>query len=125
MRVMIADDSAVMRRIHRNVLMENGVAETDIVEAADGEQALAAATSQQIDLFLLDWNMPRMNGFELVKRIRALPQYSGTPIIMITSESAKYNVIEAIQAGVSNYVVKPIRGEILWQKISPYLKAGS
>jgi two-component system, chemotaxis family, chemotaxis protein CheY len=125
MRILIADDSAVMRRIHRNVLTERKIPDSDIIEAENGNQALASATLHKIDLFLLDWNMPRMDGFELVKKIRALPQYAKTPIIMITSEGAKYNVIEAIQAGVNNYIVKPVRGDVLWQKVSPYLSTGT
>jgi two-component system chemotaxis response regulator CheY len=124
MRVLIVDDSAVMRRIHRNVLLEKKVDPADLIEAEDGQEALRAATSRQIDLFLVDWNMPKLDGFELVKKIRALPQYAKTPIIMITSEAAKYNVVEAIQAGVTNYIVKPIKGDVLWQKLSPYLKPG-
>jgi two-component system chemotaxis response regulator CheY len=124
MRVLIVDDSAVMRRIHRNVLLEKKLAEEEIIEAEDGVQAWKEASAQQIDLFLVDWNMPKMNGFELVQKIRSLPNYAKTPVIMITSEAAKYNVMEAIQAGVTNYIVKPIRGDVLWQKLSPYLKLG-
>jgi two-component system, chemotaxis family, chemotaxis protein CheY len=124
MKVLIVDDSAVMRRIHKNVLLERGLDEADLVETEDGQQALAAAMAQQMDLFLVDWNMPKLDGFQFVKRIRALPQYSRTPIIMITSEAAKYNVVEAIQAGVTNYVVKPIKGDVLWQKLSQYIKGG-
>ncbi len=124
MRVLIVDDSAVMRRIHKNVLMEHGIVESDLVEAEDGQQALKSASVQQIELFLVDWNMPKLDGFQFVKKIRAMSQYAKTPIIMITSEAAKYNVVEAIQAGVTNYVVKPIRGDVLWQKLAPYVKPG-
>ena len=124
MKVLIVDDSAVMRRIHKNVLMEHGLDEADLVEAEDGQQALKAAVVQQVDLFLVDWNMPKLDGFQFVRKIRALPQYAKTPIIMITSEAAKYNVVESIQAGVTNYVVKPIKGDVLWQKLSPYVKPG-
>lgn len=124
MKVLIVDDSAVMRRIHKNVLMEHGLGEADLVELEDGQQALKAATAQQVDLFLVDWNMPKLDGFQFVKKIRSMPQYAKTPIIMITSEAAKYNVVEAIQAGVTNYVVKPIRGDVLWQKLSQYIKSG-
>ena len=121
MNVLIIDDSAVMRRIHRNTLAEHGVPEESIFEASDGEAALRIAGERAIDLFLVDWNMPKLDGFELVKRLRAGSRYATTPIIMITSEAAKYNVMDAINAGVTNYVVKPIKGDVLWQKLSKYV----
>lgn len=121
MKIVIADDSSVMRRIHKNTLIENGIDESFIIETADGEETLTHAKSEQIDLFLLDWNMPKLDGFEFVKILRTMENYKNTPVIMITSEAAKYNVIEAIQAGVTNYIVKPIKGNILWEKISKYI----
>jgi two-component system chemotaxis response regulator CheY len=124
MAILIVDDSSVMRRIHRNTLIEHGVPEEEVVEAADGAEALARAQKEVVTLFLVDWNMPKLDGFQLVKSIRAIPRYAATPIIMITSEAAKYNVVEAISAGVTNYVVKPIKGDILWQKIGKYVKGG-
>jgi two-component system chemotaxis response regulator CheY len=122
LKVLIIDDSQVMRRIHRNTLLEHGVAETDLLEAEDGAEALALSEQHQIDLFLVDWNMPRLDGFELVQAIRSTERYARTPIVMITSEAAKYNVVEAINAGVTNYVVKPIKGEVLWQKLARYIE---
>ncbi len=121
MKVLIIDDSAVMRRIHKNTLVEHGVPDTDLLEAADGAAALKMAKEQAIGLFLVDWNMPKLDGFQLVKTLRAMEQYARTPIIMITSEAAKYNVVDAINAGVTNYVVKPIKGDVLWQKLSKYV----
>ena len=121
MRILIVDDSAVMRRIHKNTLLENGINESDLIEAKDGEEALEIAKKEDITLFLVDWNMPKLNGVNFVKEVRILTKYSKTPMIMITSEAAKYNVIEAIQAGVTNYVVKPIQGNVLWEKINKYL----
>lgn len=121
MRILIVDDSAVMRRIHKNTLLSNGIDEADLVEAKDGEEALKIAIEKEIDLFLVDWNMPKLNGVNFVKEIRSFSKYSKTPMIMITSEAAKYNVIEAIQAGVTNYIVKPIQGNVLWEKIRKYL----
>lgn len=91
------------------------------MEAADGAEALVIANRELIALFLVDWNMPKLDGFQFVKAVRAIPRYASTPIIMITSEAAKYNVMDAINAGVTNYVVKPIKGDILWQKLSKYL----
>jgi len=124
MIILIVDDSGVMRRIHKNTLMENGVAEQFLLEAADGQEALKLSEENQITLFLVDWNMPRMDGLAFVKKLRASEKYSSTPIIMVTSEAAKYNVIQAISSGVTDYVVKPIKGPILWDKISAYLGSG-
>ncbi len=118
---MIVDDSEVMRRIHKNTLKEQNIPEESMIEAGDGAEALKLAISEQIDLFLVDWNMPKLDGLSFVKKLRNMGSYAETPIIMITSEAAKYNVIEAINAGVTNYVVKPIRGNVLWDKISPYI----
>ena len=122
MKILIIDDSGVMRRIHKGVLMEHGIAESDIIEAEDGKVALDQAAAQHIDLFLVDWNMPKLNGLDFVRAVRAVKAYSATPIIMITSEAARYSVVEAIQAGVTNYVVKPIKGNALFEKIGKYLQ---
>ena len=111
-----------MRRIHINTLKEQNIAEADMVEAEDGQKALEIALKEKIDLFLLDWNMPKLNGLEFVKKLRAVDQYKQTPVIMITSEAAKYNVVEAIKAGVTNYVIKPVRGNTLWEKIGKYFE---
>ncbi len=121
MKILIVDDSSVMRRIHKNTLMEKGIAESDILEAEDGSVALSMARAQNIGLFLVDWNMPTLNGLDFVKALRNLDVYKTTPIIMITSEAARYNVMEAIQAGVTNYVIKPIKGPTLIEKIGKYL----
>jgi len=123
MAILIVDDSSVMRRIHRNTLLEHGVSASEIIESGDGADALAVAQREVITLFLVDWNMPKLDGFQFVKTVRAIPRYAATPIIMITSEAAKYNVMEAISAGVTNYVVKPIKGDVLWQKLSKYVGA--
>jgi two-component system chemotaxis response regulator CheY len=122
MKILVIDDSGVMRRIHKNTLLEQHIDESSIIEAPDGEAALKIATREHIDLFLVDWNMPKLNGLKLVQVIRAMDEYTDTPIIMITSEAAKYNVVEAINAGVTNYIVKPIRGNMLWEKISKYIE---
>jgi two-component system, chemotaxis family, chemotaxis protein CheY len=121
MKILIVDDSAVMRRIHKNTLLEHQIGEDNLLEAEDGQQALDIAQQEKIDLFLVDWNMPKLDGVGFVKKVREREEYAKTPIIMITSEAAKYNVIEAIQAGVTNYVVKPIKGNLLWEKIKNYL----
>ena len=123
MNILIVDDSGVMRRIHKGILLERGVPETDILEAEDGKVALELARSKPVGLFLVDWNMPNLNGLEFVRALRAMDAYRTTPIVMITSEAARYSVVEAIQAGVTNYVVKPIKGNALWEKIGKFLEA--
>ena len=127
MKILVVDDSVVMRRINKNVLIEYGIPESDISEAGDGRMALAMAKAQSFNLILLDWNMPQLNGLDFVKQLRKLPEYNQTPIVMITSEAARYMVVEAIQAGVTNYVVKPVKGRDLIDKIGKYLggKGGS
>ena len=120
MKVLIIDDSGVMRRIHINVLREHNIDDSDMFEAEDGAKAYEIAQTEDIDLFLVDWNMPKLDGLELVKKLRFMEKYADTPIIMITSEAARYNVVEAVKAGVTNYVVKPIRGNLLWDKIGKY-----
>jgi len=122
MNILIVDDSGVMRRIHKGILLEHGVAESDIIEAEDGKAALAVAREKTIGLFLVDWNMPNLNGIDFVRTLRAMDPYKTTPIVMITSEAAKYMVVEAIQAGVTNYVVKPIKGKALFEKIGKFLE---
>jgi two-component system chemotaxis response regulator CheY len=121
MKILVIEDSGVMRRIHKNTLLSNHVNEEDIIEAKDGHEALEIADEQDIGLFLVDWNMPKLNGLTLVKYLRSMDKYQETPIIMITSEAAKYNVMEAIDAGVTNYIVKPIKGDLLWNKIKEYV----
>ena len=123
-KILVIDDSVVMRRINRNVLVEHKVPDGDIIDAEDGAQALKAAAAHRIGLFLVDWNMPKLDGFQLVKALRAMEKYAETPIIMITSEAAKYNVVDAIKAGVTNYIVKPIKGDLLWSKLQKYVAPG-
>jgi two-component system chemotaxis response regulator CheY len=122
MNILIIDDSGVMRRIHKNILLEHGVKEESLLEAEDGEKALKTAKEKDIGLFLVDWNMPKLDGLKFVQVVRGMEKYKTTPIIMITSEAAKYNVVEAINMGVTNYVVKPIKGNVLWEKIGKYVK---
>jgi two-component system chemotaxis response regulator CheY len=121
MKILVIDDSGVMRRIHKNTLAEHDLSEDDIIEAEDGRQALNIANETDIGLFLIDWNMPKVDGLQLVRALRSMEKYKETPLIMITAEAAKYNVVEAIQEGVTNYIVKPISGDALWEKISKYI----
>jgi two-component system chemotaxis response regulator CheY len=124
MKILVIDDAMVMRNIHKNILLDFGIPDTDLFEAPDGKQALQIATSTSIDLFLVDWNMPELSGLDFVKAIRAMGCYKETPIIMVTSEAARYNVLEAIEAGVTNYIVKPIKAGLLKEKLEKHVLWG-
>jgi len=107
-----------MRNIVKNTLVTHPrFAAVQYFEAGDGVTALGMIESRTIDLLLLDWNMPGINGLELVKHLRGKPEFANLPIIMITSEAAKYNVIEAVKAGVNDYLVKPVSDKALLEKI--------
>lgn len=113
MKVMLIDDSKTMRNIQRNVLSQLGY--TQIEEACDGQDALSKVHAFNPDLILVDWNMPVMDGPSFIRAYRG--QGKTTPIIMVTTEAEKGRVIEAIKAGVNNYVVKPFTPEILGERI--------
>ena len=115
-RVLLADDSATMRTIIKRSLNALGI--TQITEAEDGCKALAAFKPDMFDLILTDWNMPNKNGLELARDIRA--QGCTLPIMMITTEAEKHRVVEAVQAGVSDYVIKPFTPEILRTKLERF-----
>lgn len=117
MKILLVDDSKTMRNIQRSVLSQLG--HTEVEEACDGVDALKKLEAFTPELLLVDWNMPNMDGLTFVKQFRA--KGSKTPIIMVTTESEKTRVIEAIKAGVNNYVVKPFTPDILGQRISETL----
>jgi two-component system chemotaxis response regulator CheY len=119
-KVLVVDDSGTMRKIILRSLNALGV--TDVVEAGDGSDGLDAFKQQQFDVVLTDWNMPRMTGLELLKAIRA--SGSTVPVILITTEAEKGRVLEAVQAGVSDYLVKPFETEGLRQKLQKFVAAG-
>lgn len=117
MKILLVDDSKTMRSIQKSVLGQLGY--TEIEEACDGQDALSKVGAFQPDLMLVDWNMPNMDGITFVKHIRQTNKT--TPIIMVTTESEKTRVIEAIKAGVNNYVVKPFTPDALSQRITETL----
>ena len=117
MKILLIDDSKTMRNIQKSVLTQLGYKE--IKEACDGQDALNKLTEYTPDLVLVDWNMPNMDGLSFVKAFRQ--KNRTTPLIMVTTEAEKARVIEAIKAGVNNYVVKPFTPDLLAQRISETL----
>ncbi len=117
MRILIVDDSRIMRNIVKNTLKALKFPEEIFLEAQDGRQAWELLEAHDVNLLLLDWNMPMLNGIDLVKKLRSVAKFQKLPIIMITSEAAKYSVIEAVKAGVSDYLVKPVTEKGLEEKI--------
>jgi two-component system chemotaxis response regulator CheY len=109
-----------MRKVIRNLLKQVGY--ENIVEAEDGVIALKTLKSQKIDLVVSDWNMPNMTGLELLKAVRADEDLKSTPFLMVTAEALQDNVIAAVKAGVSNYIVKPFTAEVLNDKITKILE---
>lgn len=117
MRIMLIDDSKTMRNIQKSVLAQLG--HTQVEEACDGQDALSKVNAFNPELILVDWNMPNMDGLTFVKQFRQTNK--NTPLIMVTTESEKSRVIEAIKAGVNNYVIKPFTPDLLSQRISETL----
>ena len=116
MRVLAVDDSATMRRIIKNQLKQNGVEEVD--EASNGREALLLLGRTQYDLVITDWNMPEMCGLDLVMEIRRMDSIKNIPILMVTTVSAKEDIVNALKAGVNNYVVKPFDAATLQAKVT-------
>jgi two-component system chemotaxis response regulator CheY len=119
LKVLVVDDSGVMRKIIIRSLNALGV--TDIVEAGDGGDALEKFKAQPCDMVLTDWNMPVKTGIELAQDIRALG--SQVPIVMITTEAEKSHVLQAIQAGVNDYLTKPFENDVLREKLTKFCVA--
>ncbi len=113
MKIMLVDDSRTIRNIQKNVLKQIG--HTDLIEAEDGVVALGLFQKEVPDLMLVDWNMPNMDGITLIRKIRETNKT--VPIIMCTTEAEKSRILEAIKAGVNNYIVKPFSVESLQEKI--------
>ncbi len=115
MTVLVVDDFSTMRRINKNILKELGF--KNILEADDGTTALEVLKSNKVDLIISDWNMPKMTGLEFLKKVRASSEYKDIPFLMVTAEAQKENIIEAVKAKVSNYIVKPFTAQTLSEKI--------
>ncbi|MDD5433995.1 MAG: chemotaxis response regulator CheY [Nitrospira sp.] len=115
MKILVVDDFSTMRRIVKNILKQIGF--SDIDEAEDGNNALTKLKQDKYDMVVSDWNMPNMTGLDLLKAIRSDNVINNTPVLMVTAEAKKENVMEAIQAGVNNYIVKPFTADTLKDKI--------
>ena len=116
LRFLVVDDFSTMRRIVRNLLKELGF--MNVEEAEDGADALAKLQSSAYDFVITDWNMPNMDGLELLQTIRADGSLSSLPVLMVTAEAKKENIIAAAQAGASGYVVKPFTAATLEEKLN-------
>lgn len=115
-KVLFVEDSLTMRRIIKNSLKNIGF--SDIIEAENGEDALKKIEDTTVDLILTDWNMPEMNGEELVLKLRSMEKYKKTPIYMITTRGLREDVLNALKIGVNGYLVKPFNAETLKKKLS-------
>ncbi|MFA5082764.1 MAG: chemotaxis response regulator CheY [Hydrogenophilaceae bacterium] len=116
LRFLVVDDFSTMRRIVRNLLKELGY--TNVDEAEDGDVALQKIRAGGFQFVITDWNMPNMTGIELLKAVRADAAYNTLPILMITAEAKKENIIEAAKSGASGYIVKPFTAATLEEKMN-------
>ncbi len=118
LRLLVVDDSKVMRSIIRRMLAPK---DPVVLEASDGNEALRVLATEPVDCIISDWNMPRMKGIDLLRRVRGDGALSKTPFIMVTAEALDANMAEADAAEVSSYLVKPFTSEDLWRVIEETL----
>ena len=123
MKMLVVDDSQTMRRIVINTLKRLGY--TDVVEGKDGLEGVTRLEEGGIEFVITDWNMPEMNGLEFVQKIRSTDDWKNLPILMVTTRSVQGDVIDAMKAGVNNYVVKPFTPQVLKEKIDMVLSSVS
>ncbi len=114
-KILVVDDFSTMRRIIKNLLRDLGFNNAD--EADDGTTALPMLQTGSYDLLITDWNMPGMQGIDLLRAVRADPKLSSMPVLMVTAEQKKAQIIEAAQAGVNGYIVKPFTAATLKEKL--------
>jgi len=120
MKILVVDDMSTMRRIVKNIMKQLGFA--NIEEAENGQDALTKLHAESYGFVISDWNMPVMTGIDMLRAIRADDKLKALPVLMVTAEAQKENLIEAIQAGVSNYIVKPFTAEVLQEKMNKIFK---
>jgi len=121
LKFLVVDDFSTMRRIVKNLLHDLGY--QNVVEADDGNTALPILQQGGIDCLITDWNMPGMHGLELLKQVRSDAKLAKLPVLMLTAEAKREQIVEAAQAGVSGYVIKPFTAEILKEKLDKILGA--
>jgi two-component system chemotaxis response regulator CheY len=120
MKVLVVDDFATMRRIVKNILNQIGF--KNIIEADDGSSALEVLKKDKVDLIMSDWNMPKMTGLELLKAVRSDESMKDMPFLMVTAEGQKDSVVQTVQAGVSDYIVKPFTADTVKEKLEKMFK---
>lgn len=118
--IMSVDDFSTMRRIIKNLLKQLGY--TNVIEADDGTSAWKLLQEEKVDFIISDWNMPKMSGLDLLKKVRADDRFKKTPFLMVTAEAEKDNIVAAVKAGVSNYIVKPFSADVLNEKMDKVFK---
>ncbi len=119
LNILIVDDSLTMRKIVVNTLRKLGYTKT--LEAPDGKEALGKLYAEKVDLLITDWNMPEMNGMELIQAVRGDPSFKGLPILMLTTRGMKDDIVAALKAGANNYIVKPFDPDVLQKKMNEIL----
>lgn len=120
MKVLVVDDMVTMRRILKNILKQLGF--TNIDEAENGQEALQKLRGDTYGFVVSDWNMPVMTGIDMLRAIRADEKLKAIPVLMVTAEAQQSNLVEAVQAGVSNYIVKPFTAETMQDKVGKIFK---
>ena len=120
MKILVVDDMSTMRRIVKNILKQLGF--NNLEEAENGQEALKKLKADTYGFVVSDWNMPIMMGIDMLRAIRADETLKKIPVLMVTAEAQKENLMEAVQAGVSNYVVKPFTAETMQEKINKIFK---
>ena len=120
-KVLLIDDSAVMRKIIQRNIKESGLIVNEFIEAGDGAQALEKISANELDLILCDWNMPNMSGIEFVKTLRSLNLPQKVPVVMVTTEGSDSKKLEAKNSGANDYITKPFTAEQLRDTLGKYL----
>lgn len=121
LRVLIVDDSSVMRKIVERALRQAGLDLTEVLEASNGAEALAEAQKGSLDIILSDINMPVMDGLEFLKSLAGVEAAKGVPVVMITTEGSEARVVEALSAGAKGYLRKPFTSKQVRERIAPLL----
>jgi two-component system chemotaxis response regulator CheY len=120
--ILVVDDSAAIRKILQRVLRQTGMAIGNIMEAGDGEEALAMMRSHKVHLVLTDINMPKMDGLQFLGKVKATAEWDGIPVVMITTEGGEAKVAEAVRLGAAGYVRKPFTADQIKEKLAGILE---